>query len=135
MTYSVDLRKKVVVFVRDGGGQTEAARHFDISLWCVRDGPAHQDLESQQKGVPRHRKLDKEALRAHVRDYPAALLRERAQYFGVRISSMGWALHMKVTRKKDVEGQGTRSGTTDGGSSQTAQHHCRTRGTGHRLYR
>ena len=101
MTCSVDLRKKVVAFVRDGGGQVEAARHFDISLWCVRDWLARQDLEPQQKGVPRHRKLDKEALRAHVRDYPDALLRERAQHFGVRISSMGWALqHIKVTRKK-----------------------------------
>src|ERR1700753_2122926 len=101
MTYSVDFRKKVVAFVHSGGGQAEAARHFDISLWCVRDWLARKDLAPRQKGVPRHRKLDKEALRAHVRDYPDALLRERAQHFGVRISSMGWALqHIKVTRKK-----------------------------------
>ena len=29
MTYSVDFRNKVVAFVRDGGGQAQAARHFD----------------------------------------------------------------------------------------------------------
>ncbi len=32
MTYSVDLRKKVVAFVHDGGSQAEAARRFDVSL-------------------------------------------------------------------------------------------------------
>ena len=101
MTYSVDFRKKVVSFVRNGGGQREAARHFDISLWCVRDWSGRKDLQPQQKGVPRHRKLDKEALRAHVRDEPDALLRERAVHFGVHMSVLGKALHkMKLTRKK-----------------------------------
>lgn len=101
MTYSVDFRKKVVAYIRNGGGQREAARRFDISLWCVRDWLGRKDLQPQQKGVPRRRKLDKEALRAHVRDEPDAILRERAAHFGVRISSMGWALRqMKLTRKK-----------------------------------
>jgi transposase len=101
MTYSVDFRKKVVAYVGDGGGQAEAARHFDISLWCVRDWLARKDLQPQQKGVPRQRKLDKNALRAHVRDEPDALLRERAVHFGVHMSVIGKALHqMKLTRKK-----------------------------------
>ena len=101
MTYSVDFRKKVVRFVHDGGGQAEAARHFEISLWCVRDWLARKDLQPQQKGVPRRRKLDKEALRAHVRDYPDALLRERATHFGVRINAIDVAMKsMKLTRKK-----------------------------------
>ena len=101
MTYSVDFRKKVVAYVRNGGGQAEAARRFDISLWCVRDWLARKDLQPQQKGVPRRRKLDKEALRAHVRDYPDALLRERAVHFGVRINAIDVALKtMKLTHKK-----------------------------------
>ena len=58
MTYSVDLRKKVVAFVQNGGGQREAARHFGISLWCVRAWLARKDLQSRQKGVPRRRKLE-----------------------------------------------------------------------------
>ena len=60
MTYSVDFRNKVVAFVRNGGGQAQAARQFDISMWCVRDWLARKDLRPQQKGVPRQRKLDKE---------------------------------------------------------------------------
>jgi transposase len=101
MTYSVDFRKKVAAFVRDGGGQAEAARRFGISLWCVRDWLQRKNLAPQQKGVPRQRKLDKEALRAHVRDYPDALLRERAVYFGVYINAIHVAMkQMKLTHKK-----------------------------------
>lgn len=101
MTYSVDFRKKVVAYVRSGGGQAEAAQHFEISLWCVRDWLSRKDLQPQQKGVPRHRKIDRDRLRAHVRDFPDAILRERAAIFGVRISSMEEALaRMNLTRKK-----------------------------------
>jgi transposase len=101
MTYSVDFRKKVVAFVRNGGGQREAARHYGISLWSVRDWLIRKDLQPQQKGVPRQRKLDKDDLRAHVRDNPDAILRERAAHFGVHVSSMGWAMHrLKLTHKK-----------------------------------
>lgn len=101
MTYSVDFREKVVAFVQNGGGQREAARRFDISLWCVRDWLARQNLQPRQKGVPRQRKLDKEALRAHVRDYPDALIRERAAHFGVYPNAIGVALKsMKLTHKK-----------------------------------
>ena len=70
MTYSVDFRNKVVAFVRDGGGQAQAARQFDISLWCVRDWLARKDLRPQQKGVPRQRKLDKAALLRRARRLP-----------------------------------------------------------------
>jgi transposase len=110
MTYSVDLREKVGAFVRDGGGQAEAARRFDISLWCVGDWLARKDLQPQQKGVARRRKLDKEALRAHVRDYPEALLRERAVHFGVYMNAIHGALkQMKLTHKK--RRSGTKSAT------------------------
>ncbi len=101
MTYSVDLRKKVVTFVRNGGSQREAARRFDISLWCVWDRLARQDLQPQQKGVARQRKFDKEVLRVYVRDYPDALIRERAAYFGVYPNAVWVALQaMKLTHKK-----------------------------------
>jgi transposase len=101
MTYSVDFREKVVAFVRNGGGQREAARRFDLSLWCVRDWLARKDLQPQQQGVPRQRKLDKAALRAQVRDYPDMLIRERAAYFGVYPNAISVALKaLKLTRKK-----------------------------------
>ncbi len=101
MTYSIDFRKKVVAHVRGGGGQAETARRFRISVWCVRDWLAREELAARQHGVPRRRKLDKEALRAHVRDHPGALVRERATHFGVRYNAVWVALKaLKITPKK-----------------------------------
>jgi transposase len=91
MLYSVDLRKQVVAFVRDGGSQREAAGHFDISGWCVWDWLTRKDLQPQQQGVSRKRKLDQEAVRAHVRDRPDALWRERAAHFA--FISVAWGGH------------------------------------------
>jgi len=55
MTYSVDLREKVVAFVQHGGSQTEATRCFDLSLWCVRDWLARPDLQSREALFLRNR--------------------------------------------------------------------------------
>ncbi|HRX60818.1 MAG TPA: IS630 transposase-related protein [Candidatus Competibacter sp.] len=101
MTYGVDLWKKVVGFVHEGGSQAEAARRFDVSLWCVRDWRARKDLRPEQTGVSRQRKLDRDQLRARVRDHPDATLQEHAAFCGVDRSVIGKALkHMKITRKK-----------------------------------
>ena len=79
MTYSIDLRKRVVEFVRDGGSKAEASRQDKVSLWCVNDQCKREDLTPQpQKG--RKRKLDWEALSRHIQEYPDALIRERAQH-------------------------------------------------------
>lgn len=101
MTYSVDFRKKVVAYVKDGSRQAEAARRFGISLWCVRDWLGRTDLRACQQGVARQGKLDKEALRARVRAYPEATLQEHAVHCGVDRSTVGKALkRLKITRKK-----------------------------------
>ncbi len=101
MTYGIDLRKRVVAFVQDGGSQAEAARRFEVSLWCVRDWRARKDLRPEQKGVSRQRKLDLERLRAQVRQHPDATLQEHAAFCGVDRSVVGKALKkMKITRKK-----------------------------------
>jgi len=59
------------------------------------------DLQPHQRGVSRRRKLDKAALRAHVRAYPEALVRERAVHFGVCYNAVWKALKaLKITPKK-----------------------------------
>ncbi|MEI2769441.1 MAG: IS630 transposase-related protein [Candidatus Competibacter sp.] len=85
----------------NSGGTSEAGRRFEVSLWCVRNWLAREDLQPRQRGVPRRRKLDKAALRAHVRAYPEALLRERAAHFGVCYNAVWRALKtLKITPKK-----------------------------------
>ncbi len=100
MTYSIDLRKRVVNFVNEGGSKAEASRRFEVSLWCVDDWCKREDLAPKAQSL-RHRKIDKEALRRHVAQYPDALLRERAELFGVRINAI-WSMmrKMKLTYKK-----------------------------------
>lgn len=103
MTYSIDLRKRVVDFVKDGGSKAEASRRYQVSLWCVNDWSKRQDLKPKTQ-KRRQRKLDWKALSRHIEEYPDALLRERAQHFNVHINAIWYASRqMKLTRKKNSE--------------------------------
>lgn len=54
------------------------------------------------RNIIRRRKLCKTALSAHVRDHPDALLRERAEHFGVAHQSIWVALKaLKISKKND----------------------------------
>lgn len=101
MTYSVDLRSRAVAYVRGGGSRTEAARIFQVgrkTIYCWLNAP---DLHPRP-AKERRRKLDKAALSRHVRDFPDALLRERAAHFGVTINAIWMALKkLSVTKKND----------------------------------
>lgn len=106
MTYSLDLRKRVVKFVKDGGSKAEASRRYEVSRWCVYDWCQRSDL-APKKVERRSRKLDWAALRRTersegVQENPDALLRERAERFGVHINAIFYALkQMKQTCKKN----------------------------------
>ena len=103
MTYSIDLRKRVVEFVSRGGSKAEASRQYEVSLWCVNDWCKPDDL-TPKVSKRRNRKLDWEALSRHIEEFPDALLRERAQHFGVRESAIWYAnRQMKLTRKKNSQ--------------------------------
>jgi transposase len=101
MSYSVDLRKRVVDYVRQGGGCTEAARIFDVSRMTIHRWLCREDL-TPRPAKERRRKLDKAALAAHVLEHPEALLRERAEAFGVSINAIWVALKkLKIIKKND----------------------------------
>ena len=100
MSYSIDLRQRVVSFVQKGGSKAEAARRFQVSLWCVFNWMKRKDLQPSP-ALRRVRKLDWQALKAHVHAYPDALLRERAAHFKVHINAIWYALcQMKISYKK-----------------------------------
>ena len=100
MTYSLDLRERAVSFVRSGGSQADATRAFGVDRKTLYHWLRRQELSAKRCG-PRRRKLDKVALAAHVRDYPDALLRERAEYFGVHVNAIWVALRILDMRKKN----------------------------------
>ena len=101
MTYSIDLRERAVAYVRSGGSQAEASRLFKVTSRSIYNWLRRDSLSPKPHG-PRRRKLDKAALAEHVRDYPDALLRERAAHFGVQINSVWVALkQMNIVKKND----------------------------------
>lgn len=104
MTYSVDLRERVVGFVRDGGSKSEAAIRFGVSRWCVYDWLSRgETLEPQKQGCPGPWKLSVEALKDHVRDYPDAYQHERAQALGVSRHVVMYGLkRLGIRRKKNA---------------------------------
>jgi len=60
------------------------------------------DLRPKVHG-DRVRKIDKAALRKHVKDHPDMYLFERAALFNVGISGMHYALkHLGIVKKKNV---------------------------------
>ncbi len=102
MTYSLDLRKRVLDFIAAGGGKTEASRRFSVARptlykWLNADDP----LKPEKPGPRRPRSLDPDALRKHVADFPDQTYSERAAHFGVSKSCVHYGLkRIGCTRKK-----------------------------------
>lgn len=100
MSYSVDMRKRVVAYVTSGGSKCEASRIFGIGRDTLYRWLSMDDL-SPRPAKTRHRVIDKERLMAHVRAHPDALLRERALEFGVTPSGLWRAMRRLGLRKKN----------------------------------
>jgi len=77
MSYSIDLRRKVIGYVEKGGSRVKACRIFGISRKTIYHW-FHRENLAPTPAKTRRRKLDKFALAQHVRHHPDALLRERA---------------------------------------------------------
>lgn len=103
MTYSVDLRERVVSFVRDGGSKSEAARRFEVSRWCVYEWLSRETLEPDKQGCPGPWKLCPETLKAHVTAWPDAYQHERGTDLGVSRHVVLYGLkRLGIHRKKNA---------------------------------
>lgn len=100
MPYSVDLRKRVLNFVEQGGSISKAAQIYQVGRATIYRWLSRDDL-TPTRVKRRNRKLDWEALRKDVEQNPDTKLSERAKKFGVRTNAIFYALkEMKITRKK-----------------------------------
>jgi transposase len=54
MTYSLDLRQRVVDFVKNGGSKAEASRVYEVSEWCVYEWCKRIELKPKK---PPHRRI------------------------------------------------------------------------------
>ena len=102
MHYPVSFRRKVIAHIKEGMGKREAARLFKISPQTLYNWLKRDDLKPDL-AKHRHRKIDKDKLRAHVRAHPDMLLRERARIFNVSVPGLSYALKtMKIVKKKNA---------------------------------
>jgi putative transposase len=100
MTYSLDLRKRVVEWIEQGGGVTQAAKIYKVSRATIYRWLEREELEPT-KVERRKRKLDWEELRKDVEENPDKKQSDRAKKFGVRPGAISYAFQeMKITRKK-----------------------------------
>lgn len=102
MHYPITFRRKVLRHIEEGMSKREAARLFKISPQTLYNWLSRADLQPNLAKY-RHRKIDKAKLRAHVKEHPDMLLRERAHIFKVSISGLSYALKtMKIVKKKNA---------------------------------
>ena len=56
MSYSLDLRKRLVEFVQAGGSKADSSRMFSVSLWCVNEWCKRDSLKPiSPPGRPRNK--------------------------------------------------------------------------------
>ena len=100
MPYSLDLRERVVSYVRSGDSIDEAVKLFKVSRATIYRWLNRADLRATVV-TRRRRKLDDQALMQHVREYPATQLKDRAAHFNVHPTAIFYAFkRLNITRKK-----------------------------------
>ena len=106
MGYSIDLRKRVIQFIEEGGSAIEAAGRFSVTRQTVYNWiKKKQCTGSLKDNAPRRpwRRLNANEVIVFVESNPDLTLSEFASHFGVGSSTMCEALkRLKITRKKRV---------------------------------
>lgn len=100
MAHSTDIKNRVLSFINEGGSKADAAKIFKVGERTIYSWLYAVDIPPKTP-LPRVRKLKKEELIAHLNNFPNAFLRERAQHFGVRVSTISMALKRFGFSKKN----------------------------------
>jgi len=113
MSYSIDLRERVIAYIEQGGRKLDAARLFDVGRPTIDRWLQLKKETGSLKDSPLEprswRKLCPEALTAYVNANPDAFLSDYAAHFNVSEAGIWYALErLKITRKKVPPLQRTR---------------------------
>lgn len=104
MSYSVDMRERVIRFIKEGGTKTEAAQLFKLSRQTLYNWTRKLESRGTLEDPPPRRpwkKIDPHKLKALIQEKPDATQNELAQHFNVHQTAIKYALsRLKITRKK-----------------------------------
>ena len=111
MSYSEDLRGKVIRYLEEGNTQREASKAFHINTETVNRWHQRYEKTGEVKDAPprrKFRKLDPEKLKTYVKAHPDGYLKEIGEVFGCTDMAVFYAFkRMGITRKK--RGRDTKS--------------------------
>jgi transposase len=111
LSYSKDLRERVVSFVRDGGSKTEAAARFSVSRAVIYIWLKSESLSPQKAGPKGHTKLQTEKLKQLIAEKPDAYLDELAVELNVSAFTIAYGLQrLGISRKKKHAVSGKKPG-------------------------
>ena len=103
MTYSYDLRIRVLKYLERGGSKKEAAQIFGVTPRTILNWVKRKNqgcLAPGKKSCGSY-KIDEEKLKSYIEKHPDHYLREIAEIFGVRLESIFYACkRLKITLKK-----------------------------------
>lgn len=101
MSYSQDLRERVVGFIGEGGSKTEAAKRFSVSRAVIYIWLKSESQSPQKTGPKGHRKLDSKKLKQLIEETPDAYLDELAAELNVSAFTIAYGLkRLGISRKK-----------------------------------
>ena len=100
MSYSLDLRKKVLKYIELGHSQSEASKLFGVSRRTIYSWLNRQNLKSSPRKFWQS-KIDKKQLQKYVLANPDLLLREYAAQFNVTVNAISLAFRSLNIRKKN----------------------------------
>ena len=113
MSYSIDLKKRVVSFIEEGGSKVEATKRFSVRRRTVfkwMKKKRERGTLANKKRVSSPRKLQEEKLKKYIKIHPDHYLREIAVIFKVTPEAVFYAC--KLTYKKNLTLQRKRRETT-----------------------
>lgn len=105
MSYSIDLRKKVLEYLEKGGTVREASRLFTICRPTIYQWIRKKQAGSLKDAVPKRpwRKIKPEEVIAFVEKHSDLTLTDYGNYFGIKASSMFNVFkRLKISRKKSL---------------------------------
>ncbi|PIR37101.1 MAG: hypothetical protein COV35_10915 [Alphaproteobacteria bacterium CG11_big_fil_rev_8_21_14_0_20_39_49] len=109
-SYSLDLRSRVVTYIKEGGSKISASSLYQVSRPTIDKWLRYDDSGdlSPRKAKGKRSKIEKERLVFVLNSQPDAYLHEIAEHFDVSYVAVHAALkRLGITRKKNHALQGT----------------------------